>query len=100
MSRPAVALGAGDLAYVIYTSGSTGRPKGVRIEHAGLSNVIAALKDRPGVDADDVVLCVASMAFDPSVADMFTALTSGARFAIAPDDVFFDEPRLARLIDE
>lgn len=96
---PSVAVCADDLAYIIYTSGSTGRPKGVRVGHGGLSNIIEALRERPGIAADDVVLCVANAAFDPSISDLFVSLTSGARLAIAPGDILLDERQLASLID-
>jgi amino acid adenylation domain-containing protein len=94
------AVGADDLAYLIYTSGSTGRPKGVRLGHGGLSNIVEELRERPGIAASDVMLNVANIAFDLSISDLLVAVTTGARFAIAPEHVLLDERELARLIDQ
>jgi amino acid adenylation domain-containing protein/thioester reductase-like protein len=74
-----------DLAYIIYTSGSTGWPKGVLCEHRGLTNLcdaqIPAFQLEPGRRA----LWLLSPAFDASVSDICTALTSGATLVIEPE---------------
>ncbi|MEU0076116.1 amino acid adenylation domain-containing protein, partial [Streptomyces sp. NPDC006332] len=70
-------------AYVIYTSGSTGRPKGVVIRHDAAVNYLAYLHDLTGLGADDTVLNLASVSFDPSVRDIFGPLTAGARLVVA-----------------
>jgi amino acid adenylation domain-containing protein len=86
--------GPRDLAYVIYTSGSTGRPKGVLVEHGGLGNVIAhaaaALELGPG----KCVLQAASLSFDASALEIFTALTSGAALCLVDGDTLRDGERL------
>ncbi|HEX2094684.1 MAG TPA: amino acid adenylation domain-containing protein, partial [Longimicrobiaceae bacterium] len=66
------------LAYVIYTSGSTGRPKGVRVQHGSLSNLVAASRETFGIGAGDVVLALASYAFDIWAFETLLPLTSGA----------------------
>ncbi|GAA3726831.1 amino acid adenylation domain-containing protein [Spinactinospora alkalitolerans] len=75
-----------DVAYVIYTSGSTGKPKGVLAQHGALAALADAIGDhRPGLDAHDVVLAVASFAFDMSITDVFVPLARGATVVLAPD---------------
>jgi amino acid adenylation domain-containing protein len=67
-----------NLAYVIYTSGSTGKPKGVLIEHRGVVNVIESAIKTFGVGAGSRIAQLASLSFDASVLEIFTALLSGA----------------------
>ncbi|HWM91848.1 MAG TPA: amino acid adenylation domain-containing protein [Thermoanaerobaculia bacterium] len=71
-------------AYVIYTSGSTGRPKGVVVPHRGVVNMIrqsiGLLDMRPG----DRSLQLASLGFDASVLEIFSALTAGACVVLTP----------------
>merc|ERR1719421_598642 len=79
----------GELAYVIFTSGSTGVPKGVAISHRGAANTCADINSRFGIGASDVVLSLASLAFDLSVYDLFGLMAGGGRL-VMPD------PSLAR----
>ncbi|MCD1258893.1 non-ribosomal peptide synthetase [Paenibacillus athensensis] len=71
-----------NLAYLIYTSGSTGVPKGVMIEHQSIVNTIAWRKAYYCMSSVDVVLQLPSISFDSSVADIFTALASGAKLLL------------------
>ena len=73
------------IAYVIYTSGSTGGPKGVMVQHRQLSRFIEATgTSDPTVGSDDVVLSVASLAFDMMVCDILAPLGLGATVALPP----------------
>ncbi|HYC89367.1 MAG TPA: amino acid adenylation domain-containing protein [Thermoanaerobaculia bacterium] len=80
-------------AYVIYTSGSTGRPKGVLIEHRGLTNFVTAFAEILQLTPESRVLQFASLSFDASVEEIFTALTSGACLVLAKrEDLMPVEP--------
>src|SRR5579862_2324671 len=86
------------VAYVIYTSGSTGRPKGVEIRHRSVANLLASMRERPGLGADDVVLNVTTPAFDLSVPDLYLPLVCGATLVVAPREDTQDPGRLAALL--
>ena len=73
------------LAYVIYTSGSTGTPKGVMVEHRGVVNQITALQKRYALVSGDRILQFASVTFDVSVEEIFSALLSGAALVLRND---------------
>ncbi|MBO4161485.1 non-ribosomal peptide synthetase [Micromonospora antibiotica] len=88
----------GDLAYVLYTSGSTGRPKGVCVEHRSVVDFVLANAECWGVGPTDRMLALASLGFDVSVAEIFTALAVGATLVIAADDDRLSVDRLRRLL--
>ncbi|QKW09297.1 amino acid adenylation domain-containing protein [Streptomyces sp. NA04227] len=73
----------GDPVYVIYTSGSTGRPKGTVLLHRNVVNFTAAMDERIGLAADDVVLALTSVSFDISVLELLWPLTRGASVVVA-----------------
>ncbi|MBP1872068.1 amino acid adenylation domain-containing protein [Ensifer adhaerens] len=84
---PTVDVGGDDLAYVMYTSGSTGRPKGVAIPHRGIAR-LALDQSYVEISSADVVLHAATIAFDASTFEIWTALTNGASIAGLPDGTF------------
>ena len=84
-----------DRAYIIYTSGSTGRPKGVETTHRGVSNLLAYMREWPGTTADDVIVSVATHAFDLPVPDFYLTLMAGARLVLVPRDATMDGVELA-----
>ncbi|MFH8347731.1 amino acid adenylation domain-containing protein [Streptomyces sp. NPDC018045] len=75
------------VAYVIYTSGSTGAPKGVVVSHRNVTRLLAVTGTRFGFGDDDVHTLFHSYAFDVSVWELWTALGSGGRLVVVPDDV-------------
>ena len=71
------------LAYVIYTSGSTGKPKGVQISHRALVNFLWTMRERPGLDGDDVLVAVTTLSFDIAGLELYLPLIVGARIVLA-----------------
>ena len=98
-TRPEVAVDPDQLAYVIYTSGSTGRPKGVEVCHGGVINFLAAMGERLRFSAEDILLALAPLFFDPSVVQIFGPLSVGARVVLASRDVVGDGDRLRALVE-
>lgn len=77
-------LTADDLAYVLFTSGTTGAPKAVAVTHGGVTTLATGASYLRPVSSD-VVALLAPVQFDASTFELWTALLSGARLAIAPD---------------
>ncbi|MEW5929752.1 MAG: amino acid adenylation domain-containing protein [Gemmatimonadota bacterium] len=86
------------LAYVIYTSGSTGRPKGVQLPHRAVVNFLHAMRERPGLAEDDVLLAVTTLSFDIAGLELFLPLAVGARTVIASRETAADARLLAERI--
>ncbi|OWF45614.1 uncharacterized protein LOC110456801 [Mizuhopecten yessoensis] len=74
-----------DVCYVMYTSGSTGRPKGVRVTHSGVINLANAQIKIWGIQGSDVIAQFASIGFDATISEIFTALFSGATLVTLSD---------------
>uniref|UniRef100_UPI000FDAE023 non-ribosomal peptide synthetase n=1 Tax=Paenibacillus kobensis TaxID=59841 RepID=UPI000FDAE023 len=79
---------ASDAMYVIFTSGSTGVPKGVLLEHRTLLNLLQWQRDAiPLEEGRSKVLQFASMSFDVSYQEIFTALLGGAELHVIPEEL-------------
>lgn len=76
-----------DVAYVMYTSGSTGRPKGVAIPHRGVTRLVL---DQNYIDLDrnDSVLHTATISFDATTFEIWSALLNGAALIGMPTPDF------------
>jgi len=76
-----------DVAYVMYTSGSTGKPKGVQITHlASTCSIAAHAVTSPLPPASDGIprwFQFAAPTFDPSLMEIFVALSTGATLCSA-----------------
>ncbi|ACU75141.1 amino acid adenylation domain protein [Catenulispora acidiphila DSM 44928] len=88
-----------DVAYVIYTSGSTGKPKGVLLEHRGVVAFIDSVRELFELTPADRMLGFASVTFDVSVFETFSALLTGARLCIATEDERLSIDRLQALME-
>ncbi|KWK19878.1 hypothetical protein WT79_30590, partial [Burkholderia stagnalis] len=82
------------LAYVIYTSGSTGVPKGVMVEHRQLVNLVTWHIGRFELHAGSRIPATASLAFDASVWEIWSALCAGAALLLPPAGVASDPAAL------
>jgi len=89
-----------DLAYVIYTSGTTGKPKGVMLEHKGVSNLAKNQFKKLDITESSNVLQIASISFDASVWEIFSALFYGSKLVIASEDVRKNLDDLLKLLVE
>jgi len=87
-----------DTAYVIYTSGSTGKPKGVLVPHRAVVNLLASVREKPGMTEHDVVLAVTTLSFDIAVSELVLPLTVGATIVIASREVAADGAQLLALL--
>lgn len=78
---------AGDLAYVIFTSGSTAVPKGVMVEHRSVVNLARWATSTFDITHRSRVSQIYSLAFDPSVQEIFSALLGGATLVPVPEEI-------------
>src|SRR5438105_12914960 len=74
ITAPALALDPLNPAYVIYTSGSTGTPKGVVVEHRHIGASNAARSSFYAGLPQPRFLLLSSIAFDSSIAGIFSSL--------------------------
>lgn len=95
----ATATKSNNLAYVIYTSGSTGLPKGVEIAHSNVVNFLSAMQQSVGLNQQDVLLAVTTLAFDIAALEIFLPLTIGARVVVASREVASDGVQLSDLLN-
>ncbi|MFI9387493.1 amino acid adenylation domain-containing protein [Kutzneria sp. NPDC052558] len=86
------------LVYALYTSGSTGKPKGVPIEHRALISYLTSFVEMFGLGPGDRMLQFASLSFDLSQAEIFSALITGATLVFARRDTLLSPEALATLI--
>jgi amino acid adenylation domain-containing protein/FkbM family methyltransferase len=98
IENPESGVTSGNLAYVIYTSGSTGRPKGVSLSHLALANLIdwhASVLPEP-----TNTMQFASLNFDASFHEMFSAWHTGGTVFVVPEERRVDVEALGRFIRE
>ncbi|WP_051534496.1 non-ribosomal peptide synthetase [Deefgea rivuli] len=83
IQNPDIVIHGDNLAYVIYTSGSTGKPKGVAVRHEALSHFLHSMRAAPGMNADDKLLALTSLAFDIAGLELYLPLICGAQILLA-----------------
>ncbi|KAL1922849.1 uncharacterized protein VTP21DRAFT_9225 [Calcarisporiella thermophila] len=77
-----------DLAYIIFTSGTTGKPKGVMLAHKGVASNIMMHPITSLLGPGTRVGQFSAIAFDSSVADIFSTLSKGATLVLQGADFF------------
>jgi amino acid adenylation domain-containing protein len=91
-TAPGSAAGIDSLAYIMYTSGSTGTPKGVRVLHRQLVNWLGGIEANWPFDEKDVVGQKTTIAFAPSVKELFAGLLNGAPQVFIDGATMLDTP--------
>ncbi|XP_008831521.1 beta-alanine-activating enzyme isoform X2 [Nannospalax galili] len=86
------------LAYVLHTSGTTGTPKVVRVPHACILPNVQHFRVLFDITQEDVLFLASPLTFDPSVVEIFVALSSGACLLIVPASVKMLPSRLAAVL--
>ncbi|XP_068134701.1 beta-alanine-activating enzyme isoform X2 [Hyperolius riggenbachi] len=86
------------LAYILHTSGTTGIPKIVCVPHSCIVPNIHHLKSIFSMSPDDLVFLASPLTFDPSVIEMFLALSAGACLLIVPEPLKMMPEKLLRLL--
>jgi amino acid adenylation domain-containing protein len=98
--NPVRAVAADNLRYVIYTSGSTGRPKGIAMTERALCNLLAWQLESSPLAGRTVTLQYASLSFDVSFQEIFSAWCSGGRLALVREETRRDGRALLRLLHD
>ncbi|XP_053407469.1 beta-alanine-activating enzyme-like [Mercenaria mercenaria] len=86
------------LAYCITTSGTTGKPKVVMVPNECVVPNILHLRELFSLMSDDLVLAATALTFDPSIVEIFMALSVGACLLIVPPAVKMMPDRLLEMI--
>ncbi|MUG92983.1 amino acid adenylation domain-containing protein [Scytonema sp. UIC 10036] len=86
------------LAYVMYTSGTTGLPKGVSVLHRGVVRLVKAT-NYVHLNAEEVLLQLAPIAFDASTFEIWGCLLNGGRLVVMPPHKP-SLPELGRVVEE
>lgn len=86
-----------DVAYLLYTSGTTGRPKGCIVTN---QNILRTIKNQDFIpfNVNDTVLQTASIAFDPSVVEIWGALGCGGTLVIADEQSILSPNEMKKII--
>lgn len=85
-------------AYVLFTSGSTGRPKAVSVPHGALAALLDATKPMFALGPSDLMVSVATFAFDIAQLELLAPVLAGARVLVAETEHSLDAGLLRRLL--
>ena len=94
-----VGVAGTDPAYIIYTSGSTGRPKGIVHTHSSAWAYAERAVTEYGLGHSDRLANVASLHFDQSTFELYSAPLAGAATIVVPDAVLRFPASLSELIE-
>ncbi|KAK2182144.1 hypothetical protein NP493_365g02049 [Ridgeia piscesae] len=86
------------LAYVMTTSGTTGMPKLVKVPHQCIVPNILHLSRLFHMGPVDVVFQASPLTFDPSVVEMFIAMTTGATLLCVPNTVKLNPAKMVDIL--
>ncbi|MGE5497789.1 MAG: non-ribosomal peptide synthetase, partial [Syntrophothermus sp.] len=89
-----------NLAYVIYTSGSTGKPKGTLLHHKGFCSFMLSMISDFRITPGSRILQSSSAGFDSSVAEIFSALLTGASLVLPENGDIFSVEDIYRILKE
>ena len=87
--------------YIIFTSGSTGKPKGIGLKHKNMINLIFDELYSGSIFSNiehKKVLQFATMSFDVSYQELFTALLSGGTLVLVSDNIRKNMSKLTNYI--
>ncbi|HVG31078.1 MAG TPA: amino acid adenylation domain-containing protein, partial [Pyrinomonadaceae bacterium] len=87
------------LAYLIYTSGSTGKPKGIGMPHGVFANLVDWQARETTLEGAVRTLQFASLSFDVSAQEIFTAWAAGHTLVLCPEEARHDMGSLLRYLD-
>jgi amino acid adenylation domain-containing protein/non-ribosomal peptide synthase protein (TIGR01720 family) len=85
-SRHTVNIDPESSAFLLYTSGSTGVPKGVMMPHRAISTNVPVMAKNWGFNRSSRILQFVAYTFDPSIGDIFGALSTGACLCIVSEE--------------
>ncbi|MBK8231196.1 MAG: non-ribosomal peptide synthase/polyketide synthase [Candidatus Eisenbacteria bacterium] len=98
-ANPEASVDPDGLVYLVYTSGSTGRPKGVAMTHRAISNLLSWQRRDSGSEAPPRTLQFASLSFDVSFQEIFSALTAGGEVVLIDEEARRDSVELLRIVE-
>lgn len=87
--------------YIVFTSGSTGKPKGIGLKHKNMINLIfdeLYSSDTFSNIENKKILQFATMSFDVSYQEIFTALLSGGTLVLINDNIRKNMSKLTNYI--
>lgn len=97
-TAPGVTIHPDSEVFTSFVYGTGSELDGVRVSHHALIVRLSALRERPGLSADDVLVAVSPQAQDLATMELFLPLLAGARVVIADDKDTQDGRRLLQLL--